>query len=136
MDRDYRAREGDVGGAQPLAGLKETECHPILSHGHPAWSFGSVDRLSEDRPYHPGVNSDVGLDLIFGAVFTTGGSLLAFNIARARDRYTSFLARPDIPRAWKRSRIDQPRFARAYGFMFLAAGVLLLLLAFLRLLGR
>jgi len=80
------------------------------------------------------VNFDVALDLISGAVFTTGGSLLAFNIAHARDRYTSFLARPDVPRAWRRSRIDQPKFARAYGFMFLAGGVLLLFVAFLRLL--
>jgi len=80
------------------------------------------------------VNFDVALDLISGAVFTTGGSLLAFNIAHARDRYTSFLARPDVPRAWRRSRIDQPKFARAYGFMFLAGGALLLFVAFLRLL--
>ena len=80
---------------------------------------------------------DVAMDLIFGAVFTTGGSLLAFNIARARDRYTSFLARPDVPRAWgRRSRMDQPRYARAYGFMFLTGGVLILFVTFLRLLGR
>jgi hypothetical protein len=77
------------------------------------------------------VNSDVALDLMFGVVFTVGGSLLAFNIGRARDRYTAFLARPDIPRAWRRSRMDQPKFAKAYGFMFLAAGVLLLFLALL-----
>jgi hypothetical protein len=80
------------------------------------------------------VNSDVAMDLVSGVVFATGGSLLAFNIAHARDRYTSFLARPDVPRAWRRSRIDQPKFARAYGFMFLGGGILLLLVAFLQLL--
>jgi hypothetical protein len=83
------------------------------------------------------VNYDVAMNLIFGAVFATGGSLLAFNIAGARDRYTSFLARPDVPRAWeRRSRMDQPKYAMAYGFTFLGGGVLLLLVAFLRLLGR
>jgi hypothetical protein len=82
------------------------------------------------------VSYEVAMNLIFGAVFATGGSLLAFNIAGARDRYTSFLARPDVPRAWgRRSRMDQPKYATAYGFMFLAGGVLILFVAFLRLLG-
>ena len=82
------------------------------------------------------MNYDVALDLISGAVFTTGGALLAFNIAGARDRYTSFLARPEVPRAWgRRSRMHQPKYARAYGYMFLTGGVLLLFVAFLRLLG-
>jgi hypothetical protein len=78
----------------------------------------------------------LALDLMLGIVFTTGGALLAFNIARARDRYTAFLAGPDIPRAWRRSRINEPRFARAYGFLFLFGGLLLLLAAALPILRR
>ena len=75
--------------------------------------------------------SDLPLALAAGVVFITGGALLAFNIAGARDRYTAFLARPDTPRAWRRSRIDQPKFAQAYGFMFLTGGVLMLLVGLL-----
>ena len=76
------------------------------------------------------MNYDIAMDLLFGGVFATGGSLLAFNVARARDRYTSFSSR-----AWgRRSPMAQPKFVTAYGFMFLAGGVLLLLVAFLRLL--
>jgi hypothetical protein len=71
------------------------------------------------------------MDLAVGILFIGGGSLLAFNIAHARDRYTTFLARPDVPRAWRRSRIDQPKFAKAYGFMFLAVGILPLFVALL-----
>jgi hypothetical protein len=82
------------------------------------------------------VVSDVTLDLIAGMVFTAGGSLLAFNIAGARDRYTAFLGGPNIPRAWKRSRIDQPKYAKAYGFLFLVIGILLLFVGLLALLRR
>jgi hypothetical protein len=53
--------------------------------------------------------SDAAPDLIIGLAVAPGGSLLASNIAHVRDWYTAFLAGPDIPRAWRRSRIDQPK---------------------------
>lgn len=71
----------------------------------------------------------VFLDFAFGIIFIAGGALLAFNISRARDRYSEFLHKPNVPRAWRRSRIDEPRFATAYGLMFLSGGLLLVVVA-------
>jgi hypothetical protein len=67
----------------------------------------------------------VAMDLAFGLLFGIAGGFLAFNVAGARDRYTAFLNRPDIPHAWRRSRINEPRFAGAYGLMFLGGGIAL-----------
>jgi hypothetical protein len=66
-----------------------------------------------------------GVDFLFGAIGIAGGGLLAFNVWHARDRYTAFLSGADIPRAWHRSRANEPRMARAYGFLFFVFGVVL-----------
>jgi hypothetical protein len=81
------------------------------------------------------MSPEIAWNLVWGAIFGVGGALLAFNIAHARDRYTAYLNRPDVPRAWRRTRMNDPRYARAFGFLFLCGGVLIILVALLTAVG-
>jgi len=83
------------------------------------------------------VSYEVLENLAWGTIFTVGGALLAFNIARVRDRYTAFLNRPDVPRFWRGpGRMHDPRYARAFGFVFFFGGVLVVAAAVLTMLGH
>lgn len=61
--------------------------------------------------------------------------MLAFNMAHIRDRDTTYLDRPDVPRAWRRTRMDDPRYARAFGLLFFGGGALIVGIALLTALG-
>jgi hypothetical protein len=83
------------------------------------------------------VSDDVAVNLAWGTIFAVGGALLAFNIASVRDRYTAFLNRPDTPRFWRGpGRMNDPRYARAFGFLFFIGGVLIVGVAILTMLGH
>jgi hypothetical protein len=82
------------------------------------------------------VSSVVAWHLVWGVGFGVGGAVPAFNIGHARDRYVSFVNRPDSPRAWRRGRMNEPQGVRAIGFLFLFGGVLISGVAVLTMLGH
>jgi hypothetical protein len=83
------------------------------------------------------VSNEVAWNLAWGTVFAVVGAPFAFNIARARDRYTTFLNRPDVPRFWRGyGRMNDPRYARAFGFLFFFGGVLIVGVAIVTMLGH
>ena len=82
------------------------------------------------------MSSEVAGNLVWGTVFVVGGALLAFNIAHLRDRYTTFLNRPGVPRAWRRGRMNEPRTARAFGLLFFFGGLVIIGVALLTWLGH
>jgi hypothetical protein len=82
------------------------------------------------------VSSALAWNLLWGVGFGLGGALLAFNIGHARDRYVTFVNRPDAPRAWRRGRMNEPQGVRAIGFLFLFGGVLIGGVAVLTMLGH
>ena len=82
-----------------------------------------------------GMTPEIAWNLAVGIVFAVGGGLLAFNFAHIRDRYTTFLNRPNVPRAWRRTRMNDPQYATAFGFLFLCGGVLISGVALLTVMG-
>ena len=78
---------------------------------------------------------EIAWNLVWGTMFAVGGAFLAFNIAHVRDRYTTYLNRPDVPSAWRRTRMNHPRYARAFGLLFLGGGALIVGIALLTALG-
>jgi hypothetical protein len=83
------------------------------------------------------VSNEVAGNLVWGTAFAVVGALFAFNIARVRDRYTTFLNRPETHWLWRgHGRMNDPRYARAFCFLIFFGGVLIVGVAVLTMLGH
>jgi hypothetical protein len=63
------------------------------------------------------------LSLVLGLSATAAGAIFVVNIGGARDRVAGFHGRPDVPRAWRRNRQNDPRFWFSFGIVCLVIGL-------------